>query len=88
MLASLCKGLLTEGGGREARDLQPREQLSLPNDFDSALPAGEWDEAAVEAGVGEGFMETLGQASKPLQRDLAEFETWTEGNQSSRRIRI
>ena len=24
VLASLCKGLLTEGGGSEARDLQPR----------------------------------------------------------------
>ena len=52
------------------------------------MPGGEWDKAAVEAEVGEGFMETLGQASKSLQSDLAEFETWTEGNQSGSRDEV
>ena len=44
--------------------------------------AGESGEAAAGADVGEGFMETVGvQASKWLQSDLAEFDTWIEGNQ-------
>ena len=86
VLASLCKGLLTEGGGSEARDLQPRQELKWCRDwnwdFDCGLLAGESGEAAAGADVGEGFMETVGvQASKWLQSDLAEFDTWIEGNQ-------